>query len=174
MSRDTNAAQLADIARKENIKSFLVSFTDLKGVQRAKMVPASAIGSVAKSGAGFAPAACQFATNAAAADLLAYPDPTSLIKLPWKPEVAWVASDLYIGDAEFMQSPRRVLGAQLARAADMGMIFKVGIEPEFMLLELDESGTPYGPPIAGTDGVRAQLTGAGGLPACAAQGHSQG
>jgi len=41
-------------AKERGIKYFLISFTDLGGVQRAKLVPASAISGMAKSGAGFA------------------------------------------------------------------------------------------------------------------------
>ena len=29
-------------------------------------------------------------------DMFALPDPDSLIQLPWKKEVAWLASDLYM------------------------------------------------------------------------------
>ena len=41
-------------AKKRKIEYFLISFTDLFGVMRAKLVPASAIGDMAKDGAGFA------------------------------------------------------------------------------------------------------------------------
>ena len=38
------ATDLAKFAKSENVRYFLISFTDLFGVQRSKLVPAQAIG----------------------------------------------------------------------------------------------------------------------------------
>ena len=46
------ATDLAAVAQKEGIKYFLISFVDLFGVLRAKLVPAAAISGMAKAGAG--------------------------------------------------------------------------------------------------------------------------
>ena len=45
---------LENVAKEKGIRYFLVSFTDLFGVTRSKLVPASAIGGMQKDGAGFA------------------------------------------------------------------------------------------------------------------------
>ena len=45
---------LSKIAEQKGIKYFLVSFSDLRGVQRAKMVPTAAIDRIGAEGAGFA------------------------------------------------------------------------------------------------------------------------
>ena len=45
---------LKNYAKKEKIKYFMVTYTDLFGVQRAKLVPASAISDMQRDGAGFA------------------------------------------------------------------------------------------------------------------------
>ena len=45
---------LSLIARSKKIKYFLISFVDLFGVLRSKLVPAQAIGAMQKDGAGFA------------------------------------------------------------------------------------------------------------------------
>ncbi len=47
-------AALSEIARERGIKYFLISYVDLFGTLRAKLVPAAAIDGMAKSGAGFA------------------------------------------------------------------------------------------------------------------------
>ena len=44
---------LEKIAKQKKIKYFLVTFVDLFGVQRAKLVPTRAIGEMQKTGAGF-------------------------------------------------------------------------------------------------------------------------
>ena len=48
------AKDLAQIAKTKKIKYFLISFVDLFGVLRAKLVPARAIAGMQKDGAGFA------------------------------------------------------------------------------------------------------------------------
>lgn len=48
------AIDLAGEAKKRGIEYFLISFVDLFGVMRAKLVPASAIAGMARDGAGFA------------------------------------------------------------------------------------------------------------------------
>ena len=76
---------------------------------RAKLVPAAAIGDMAKDGAGFAGFATWLDMTPADPDVLAMPDPTSLIQLPWKPEVGWLAADLYMNGKPVEQAPRNVL-----------------------------------------------------------------
>jgi glutamine synthetase len=41
--------------------------------------------------------------------MLAVPDASSVIQLPWKKEVAWVAADCVMEDENVMQAPRNVL-----------------------------------------------------------------
>ncbi len=142
---------LSSFAKDRGIRYFLFSFSDLFGVQRAKLVPASAAAQLAVAGAGFAGFAAWFQMTPADPDVLAIPDPASLMPLPWQPEVAWVATDLQVGGVALEQSPRLVLQRQLARAAALGFDFRTGVEPEFFLVnrqgtaiadELDQQTKP--------------------------------
>jgi glutamine synthetase len=133
---------LAEIAKAKSIKYFLISYTDLFGAQRAKLAPASAIAGMQKSGAGFAGFATWLDMSPADPDLFAKPDPESLIQLPWKPEVGWLAADLWMGGKPVGHGPRNVLKAQIARAAEQGLQMKTGVECEFFLI------TPDGTAIA--------------------------
>ena len=81
------AIDLAKVANDKKIKYFLISYVDLFGHLRAKLVPAQAIGQMQRDGAGFAGFATWLDMSPADADLFAKPDPESLIQLPWKPEV---------------------------------------------------------------------------------------
>ena len=78
------AVDLAIEARERGIKYFLISYVDLFGTLRAKLVPAAAIGDMAKDGAGFAGFASWLDMTPADPDVLAIPDASSLIQLPWK------------------------------------------------------------------------------------------
>ena len=84
---------LSTIAKTKKIKYFLISFVDLFGVLRSKLVPASAISGMQKDGAGFAGFATWLDMTPADSDMFAIPDPDSLIQLPWNKEVGWLASD---------------------------------------------------------------------------------
>ncbi len=127
-------------ARDHGVRYFLVSFTDLGGVQRTKLVPAQAIGQMQAEGAGFAGFATHLDLSPADADVMAMPDPASVTPIPWKPGFAWVAADCTIEGAPLPQAPRVVLKAQMAAAAAQGLTVKTGVEPEFFLLTPDGAG----------------------------------
>lgn len=130
---------LAAYAKERDIKYFMISFTDLFGGQRAKLVPAQAIADMQVNGAGFAGFATWLDMTPAHPDMLAVPDPDSVIQMPWKPEVAWVAGNCVMEGEDVAQAPRNVLRRLIAEAADEGMHIKTGVEAEFFLLTPDGS-----------------------------------
>jgi len=130
---------LAEAAKEKRIKYFLIAYTDLFGSQRAKLVPASAIAGMQKNGAGFAGFATWLDMSPADPDLFAVPDPASLIQLPWKPEVGWLAADLWMGGKPVEASPRIALQRQITKAAALGYQMKTGVECEFFLITPDGS-----------------------------------
>ena len=136
---------LATFAKDNGVKYFMISFTDLFGAQRAKLVPAEAIAEMQVEGAGFAAFAAWLDKTPADPDMLAIPDPSSVIQLPWKPEVAWVAGDCVMEGEEVDQAPRNVLRKMLAAAEAQGLRVKTGVEAEFFLLtpEGDAISDPY-------------------------------
>ena len=85
---------LCNEATDRGIRYFLISFVDLFGVLRAKLVPAAAIGQMQRDGAAFAGFATHLDLTPADPDMFAMPDPASLIQVPWKPEIGWLAADL--------------------------------------------------------------------------------
>ena len=91
------------------------------------------------NGAGFAGFATWLDMTPAHPDMLAIPDPTSVVQLPWKPEVAWVAANCVMEDQLVGQAPRNVLQKQIDSAAKMGLRIKTGVEAEFFLLNSDGS-----------------------------------
>ena len=131
------ALDLVEAAKARSIKYFLISYTDLFGAQRAKLVPAAAIGAMSRNGAGFAGFATWLDLSPADPDMFAVPDPDSLIQLPWKPEVGWLAADLYMGGKPIDHGPRNLLKALMAKAGEQGLEMKTGVECEFFLTSPD-------------------------------------
>ncbi|MDE2458825.1 MAG: type III glutamate--ammonia ligase, partial [Rhodospirillales bacterium] len=111
------AIELAEKAKELRLKYFLISYTDLFGSQRAKLVPACAITGMQKNGAGFAGFATWLDMSPADSDMFALPDPSTLTPLPWKKEVGWLASDIYMNGQKVEQGPRNVLQRVTAQAA---------------------------------------------------------
>ena len=136
------ATDLAKFAEENGVKYFMISFTDLFGGQRAKLVPARAIADMQEDGAGFAGFATWLDLTPAHPDMLAVPDPEAVIILPWNKEIAWVPGNCVMSGEDVAQAPRNVLRKLIAEAAEEGMHVKTGIEAEFFLL------TPAGDQIS--------------------------
>jgi glutamate---methylamine ligase len=139
------AKDLAKWAKQKGVKYFMVSYTDLFGGQRAKLVPTQAINEMAVDGAGFAGFATWLDLTPAHPDLMAVPDADSAIQLPWKKDVAWVAARATMEGKLVDQAPRNVLERLVAEAAKDGLHVKTGVEPEFFILSPDgnQISDPY-------------------------------
>jgi glutamine synthetase len=98
------------------------------------LVPAAAIAGMQKNGAGFAGFAAYLDMTPADSDMFGLPDADRLIQLPWKPEVGWLPSDIYLGGKIVAHGPRTVLKQVLADAGEKGFQVKTGVECEYFIL----------------------------------------
>ena len=130
---------LSIIAKQKKIKYFLISFVDLFGVLRSKLVPAQAISEMQKNGAGFAGFATWLDMTPADSDMFGLPDPDSLIQLPWNKEIGWLASDLYMDGKPVKASPRVMLKEQIKKMSQKKLQMKSGVECEYFLISEDGS-----------------------------------
>ena len=128
---------LFKIAEDKKIKYFLISFVDLFGVLRSKLVPAHAIKEMQETGAGFAGFAAWLDMTPADSDMFGIPDPDSLIQLPWNKEVGWLASDLWMNGKPVDASPRIMLKKQIKKLSKQGLTMKSGVECEYFLISPD-------------------------------------
>ncbi len=131
------AKNLFKIAKQKKIKYFLISFVDLFGVLRSKLVPAHAIKVMQTAGAGFAGFAAWLDMTPADSDMFGIPDPDSLIQLPWNKEVGWLASDLWMNGKPVEASPRIMLKNQIKKLKKQNLTMKSGVECEYFLISPD-------------------------------------
>ena len=131
------AKNLFKIAKQKKIKYFLISFVDLFGVLRSKLVPAHAIKEMQTAGAGFAGFAAWLDMTPADSDMFVIPDPDSLIQLPWNKEVGWLASDLWMNGKPVEASPRIMLKNQIKKLKKQNLTMKSGVECEYFLISPD-------------------------------------
>ena len=128
---------LFKIAKEKKIKYFLISFVDLFGVLRSKLVPTRAIKEMQEAGAGFAGFAAWLDMSPSDSDMFGIPDPDSLIQLPWNKEVGWLASDLWMNGKPVEASPRVMLKNQIKKLKKKGLQMKSGVECEYFLISTD-------------------------------------
>ena len=131
------AKNLFKIAKQKKIKYFLISFVDLFGVLRSKLVPVHAIKEMQTAGAGFAGFAAWLDMSPADSDMFGIPDPDSLIQLPWNKEVGWLASDLWMDGKPVEASPRVMLKNQIKKLKKQNLTMKSGVECEYFLISSD-------------------------------------
>jgi len=133
-------------AEDRNVEFYLCSFVEMSGTPKAKLVPSTHLEAMAREGAGFAGFATgEMGQGPHSPDMAAIPDFSSLTVLPWRKEIAWVASNVQVEGSEWPYCPRTILRRQLAKAEALNLAFKTGVEPEFLLLKQNESGgyAPY-------------------------------
>jgi glutamine synthetase len=118
-----------------------VQFVEMHGKPNAKLVPANHLEDVFADGAGFAGfAAGEIWQGPHDPDLAAIPDPASFTQVPWQPELARFACDIFVEGEPWPYCPRTILRRQMDRAKGMGFMFKVGMEAEFFLIKRDADG----------------------------------
>ena len=135
-------SELQQCFERDQIQFLLVQFVDMHGAAKTKMVPAACLDDVLDVGAGFAGGALWGAGQGPHShDMLARIDPNTYTRLPWQPNTARFASNLFVDDKEHPYCCRTNLSRVLAAAQSRGYIFNVGMEPEFFLVTRAADGT---------------------------------
>ncbi len=140
--------------QEKGIDFLLVQFVDIHGSAKVKMVPVSSFDDAVDEGAGFAGAAVWGSGQGPHShDMLARADLDSYTPLPWLPNTARFAADLYVDGESYPYCARTNLKRVLSQARDKGYIFNVGMEPEHFLVTRKEDGSlePWNPD--GADGL---------------------
>ena len=102
---------------KMGIEFVFAQFVEMYGKPNAKLVPANHLEDVFAEGAGFAGfAAGEIGQGPHSPDLAAMPDPASFTPVPWQPNLARFACDVYVEGEPWPYCPRTILKRQLASA----------------------------------------------------------
>jgi len=142
------AGLVADLAGR-GVRYAAISFVDLHGKTKAKLVPLEHLDQASLGSELFTGAALDGVPQEVNdEEVSAHPDLAAGMVMPWRTDVAWFPSDLWIGATPFQACSRQILRRVLDDAATGGFVFNLGIETEFFLLR-DEDGEPV--PAADSD-----------------------
>ncbi|MEV4098028.1 glutamine synthetase family protein [Streptosporangium saharense] len=145
-----SAERTVERLAEQGVDVVRVGYPDLIGTERGKDVLLERLPEVVHGGVAFCQAVYYTSPQGDTVpvpggldrglpDVSIRPDLSTLVELPWEPGVAHV-----LGDAcdpatgrPFLESPRQVLRAAVARLADLGLTALAGPELEYYLLEPD-------------------------------------
>lgn len=138
---DKDIATLRQALEAKGVRYCIGAYVDIHGVQKGKVVPLSHLGHMAHGSERYTGYALDGLGQMPNEDeLTSIPDLSHVIQLPWEPKVAWMPADNHFQGAPYPLSTRVALKAQLARAAEMGFGFNLGIEAEIFLLKKTAQG----------------------------------
>ena len=140
------AGDIADRLSAAGVKYAAISFVDMHGKPKCKMVPLGHLVQAALGSEMFTGAALDGVPQDVNDDEVApHPDLSSPIVMPFNREIAWFPGDLWIGDTPFEACSRQILKRVTADAATLGYTFNLGIETEFFLLTDTDTPSPASP-----------------------------
>jgi glutamine synthetase len=135
-----------ETVQKEQIRFIDLWFTDIMGMVKTINVPARRLESVLDHGTHFDGSAVDGFARVAESDMLLMPDINTFAVLPnqgHEGRTARMICSVYTPQGEpFIGDPRAALRRVLDRAAEMGFVFKTGIEMEFFLFKTCEDHRP--------------------------------
>src|ERR1700680_1645766 len=110
------------------IRYAAVSFVDLHGKTKAKMVPIGHLQHAVTGSELFTGAALDGVPQEVSdEEVAAHPDLPGAIVLPWQPDVIWVPSNLYLQGAPFPACSRTILGQVVTEASRLGLAPQLGV-----------------------------------------------
>ena len=140
--------EILKIAKEENIKYVRLCFTDINGVIKNVEIPGRGLEEALDNEVMFDGSSIDGFVRIQEADMYLRPDYNTWMVLSWEQttygKVALLICDVYLPDGTpFSGDPRGVLRRNLEEMKKLGFgNFNIGVEPEFFLFKLDDSGKP--------------------------------
>jgi len=136
---DTVRAMLTE----RGVRTLIASYVDMHGVSKSKFVPISHFDQMMGGSEMFTGAALDGVPQEINdEEVAAVPDPASVAILPWRPDTALFACDLWCEGKPFEACSRTILGRQVERAAAQGWTMNLGMEAEFFVFREGEDRAP--------------------------------
>lgn len=145
------ASEVLEFVKDNDVKFIWLNFCDLFGTQKSISIMSDELESAFESGVSFDAHAVRGFTDVMQSDLFLFPDPATLMVLPWRPgpgRVIRFYCDVKNPDGSlYVHDSRNILKQVIKRCEKLGYICKVGAECEFYLFKTDENGDPTDTPL---------------------------
>jgi len=142
----TTKREILDAAKKQDVSSLRLQFTDILGVNKNVEVPESQFDKALEGDIMFDGSSIEGFVRIEESDMVLKPDLETFRVLPNDDaagKVARVICDIYNPDGSaFAGCTRQALKRQIAKAKGMGFEMMAGVEAEFFIFQLDQSGDP--------------------------------
>jgi glutamine synthetase len=136
-----NIDEIRQRSEERGVEFYFAQFVDMYARPSAKLIPAANLDDLVHEGAGFAGfAAGEIGQLPSDPDIAAMPDLASYTPVPWEPNLARFACDVYVDGEEWPYDPRTILRRQLERARSKGFEFMMGMELEYFLIRSTDNG----------------------------------
>jgi glutamine synthetase len=142
--RGASAKDILELARKLDVRSMRLQFTDILGVNKNVEIPASQFPKALAGDIMFDGSSIEGFVRIEESDMLLAPDLSTFRLFPFGPPDARIARlicDIKMPNGDpFAGDPRGVLKRQIARAKQMGFTMNAGMEAEFFLFRPTSEG----------------------------------
>ena len=138
--------EVLEFVDENDVKFIRLGFCDLFGTQKNISIMSDELEDAFENGVSFDASAVGGFGDVSGSDMLLFPDPTTLMVLPWRPgpgRVVRFYCDIKNAENMAVQGDSRYLLKQaVKRCEKMGYTCKIGAECEFYLFKTDENGEP--------------------------------
>lgn len=138
--------EVIQYAKEEDVKFIRLAFCDVFGRQKNISIMPKELPRAFEYGIAFDASAIAGFDVGTHSDLLLYPEPDTLMPLPWRPEhgrvVQMFSTITHPDGTPFACDTRSLLKQAMKAAKESGYAFTFGAEQEFYLFLLDENGKP--------------------------------
>jgi len=139
---DKEILEIQDRLKEAGVRYCMGAYVDIHGMPKGKVVPIDHLLHMAHGSELYTGYALDGLGQAPNDDEIAsVPDLEFITQVPWEPSLAWMPADLTFKGQAYPLSTRVALKQQLAKAAELGFGFDLGIECEVFLLQKNEDGS---------------------------------
>ncbi len=146
MAMKFSAEEVMQYVQEEDVKFIRLAFCDVYGEQKNIAIMPSELKRAFQYGIAIDASAIAGFGGQVRSDLFLRPDPSTLVRLPWRPEsgkVVRMYCDITYPDGTILETDTRsILKQAVAAASAAGLTFDFGPEMEFYLFKTDDEGAP--------------------------------
>ena len=146
LSKPRDKKDAMELLKKHDVKFVRLWFTDILGQLKSFAVPVAELEFAFNEGMGFDGSSIKGFARIDESDMIARPDPSTFVILPWRPKekaVARMFCDIYEPDGSpHKGDPRYILKVNLEKAKKKGFTLYVGPELEYFYFRNDKGTEP--------------------------------